>query len=77
MPSADAPMFSTLALPTASADGHRTNVLACIPAASKASLLWVPALGIAGQHYLPLAEALATRGVAVFLHEWRGNGSSS
>ncbi len=77
MPSADIPMFSTLELPTASADGHRTRLLACIPTAPKASLLWVPALGVAAKHYLPFAEALATRGVAVFLHEWRGNGSSS
>ena len=77
MPSADIPMFSTLELPTASADGHRTRLLACIPAASKASLLWVPALGIAAKHYIPFAEALAARGVAVFLHEWRGSGSSS
>ena len=26
---------------------------------------------------LDLANALAARGVAVFVHEWRGNGSSS
>lgn len=40
-------------------------------------LLWLPALGVAARHYLPFAESLAARGVAVFVHEWRGHGSSS
>src|SRR3546814_3000617 len=26
---------------------------------------------------LPISDALAARGVAVFVHEWRGNGSSA
>jgi len=58
-------------------DGHRWTVLARIPAQPQASLLWLPALGVAAKHYLPFADALAARGVAVFLHEWRGGGSSS
>ena len=58
-------------------DGHRFRLLARIPATPVRSLLWLPALGVAARHYLPLADALAARGVAVFLHEWRGNGSSS
>ena len=40
-------------------------------------MLWLPALGVAARHYLPFAEALAARGVAAFVHEWRGHGSSS
>ena len=59
-----------------SADGHHATLIARIPDAPRASLLWLPALGIAARHYIPLAEALAARGIAVFLHEWRGNGSS-
>ncbi|MGO4220666.1 alpha/beta hydrolase [Lysobacter sp. TAF61] len=58
-------------------DGHRWTLLARIPANPQASLLWLPALGVASKHYLPFAEALAARGVAVFLHEWRGGGSSN
>jgi predicted alpha/beta hydrolase len=58
-------------------DGHRFELLACIPERPRRSLLWLPALGVAARHYLPLAEALARRDVAVFLHEWRGHGSSS
>lgn len=39
-------------------------------------LLWLPAMGVAARHYLPFAQALATGGVGVALHEWRGIGSS-
>lgn len=58
-------------------DGHRWSLLARVPDAPVASLLWLPALGVAAKHYLPFAEALAARGIAVFVHEWRGHGSSS
>ncbi len=58
-------------------DGHCWNLLACIPQQPKASLLWLPALGVAARHYLPFAKALAAYDVAVFLHEWRGHGSSN
>jgi len=61
----------------AAEDGHRWELLAHLPERPRASLLWAPAMGVAAKHYLPLADALAQRGVAVFLHEWRGNGSSS
>ncbi len=39
-------------------------------------LYWLAAMGVPAKHYLPLAEQLAARGVAVALHEWRGIGSS-
>jgi predicted alpha/beta hydrolase len=58
-------------------DGHAWQLLARIPPHAQASLLWLPAMGVAAKHYLPLAEALAARGIAVFVHEWRGNGGSS
>jgi predicted alpha/beta hydrolase len=64
-------------LPLAATDGHRYTLLARIPERADRSLLWLPALGVAARHYLPVADALAARGVAVFLHEWRGNGSSA
>lgn len=43
---------------------------------TNAAVLWMPALGVAARNYRPLAEALAARGIAVALHEWRGGGSS-
>jgi predicted alpha/beta hydrolase len=42
----------------------------------RASLLWIPALGVAARHYEPLALALNAHGISVGLHEWRGLGSS-
>ena len=61
----------------AAADGHDWRLITRIPAKPRRSLLWLPALGVAARHYIPFAEAMATRGVAVFVHEWRGHGSSS
>ncbi len=58
-------------------DGHHFELIARIPAAPRQALLWLPAMGVPAKHYLPFADALAARGVAVFLHEWRGIGSSS
>lgn len=69
--------IETLELPQQAQDGHRWQLLARLPRAPQASLLWLPALGVAAKHYLPLAEALAARGIAVFVHEWRGNGGSN
>lgn len=63
--------------PLQSADGHGYTLIARLPAEAASALLWIPALGVAARHYLPFADALAARGVAVFVHEWRGNGSSS
>jgi len=70
-------MIDASPLPVQTGDGHRFELLARVPTQPRARLLWLPALGVAARHYLPFAEALAARGVAVYLHEWRGNGSSS
>lgn len=64
-------------IPLTAADGHRFRLLLRAPPKPVAALLWLPALGIAARHYLPFAQALTARGVAVFLHEWRGHGSSA
>jgi len=66
-----------LELPVATGDGHEASLLARIPDSPRSALLWLPALGVAAKHYIPFAEMLAARGIAVFLHEWRGNGSSN
>ena len=58
-------------------DGHRWQLLAVIPEQATARLFWLPAMGVAARHYLAFAQELAERGVAVFLHDWRGNGSSN
>lgn len=63
-------------LPVEAGDGHRYRLLARQLDRAVASLLWIPALGVAARHYLPFADALNRYGVAVFVHEWRGHGSS-
>ena len=64
-------------MPLRMADGASADLLLFSPAgAPRAALLWVPALGVAARHYEPLAQALASLGIAVGIHEWRGHGSS-
>lgn len=64
-------------IPVIAADGARCELLAVLPAGAWRHLLyWIPAMGMPARHYLPLAQALADRGIAVVLHEWRGIGSS-
>ncbi len=65
------------AIPIQASDGHRFELLATLPREPLASLIWLPALGVPARHYQPLADELALRGVASFLHEWRGIGSSN
>ena len=63
--------------PVDTGDGHRFELIACLPEAPTRRLLWLPAMGVPAKHYLPFAEALAGHGIAVALHEWRGIGSSN
>ena len=69
--------ITTEVLPVRADDGHGWELLATIPARPHATLLWLPAMGVAAKHYRPFAELLAARGVATFVHEWRGHGSSN
>ena len=69
--------FDSLDIGLAAQDGHSFVLSARVPLHPHASLLWLPALGVAAKHYLPFAEVLAERGVAAFVHEWRGNGTSN
>ncbi|GAB2807508.1 alpha/beta hydrolase family protein [Dyella kyungheensis] len=63
--------------PVLAADGARAELLLQRPASEATqTVYWLPALGVAAKHYLPLAQALAERGIAVAIHEWRGIGSS-
>src|SRR5690242_16818249 len=58
------------------ADGAASELLLVGEARPRRWLYWLPAMGVPAKHYLPFAEALAARGIAVALHEWRGIGSS-
>lgn len=65
-------------IPVSAGDDSRFELLCVLPAVAWHQLLyWIPAMGMPAKHYLPLAEALAARGIAVIVHEWRGIGSSN
>lgn len=63
--------------PARSADGHVAAVRAHLVPGARVGLLFVPAMGVAAWHYDGFAQALAARGVAVAVHEWRGLGTST
>jgi predicted alpha/beta hydrolase len=66
-----------LVIPVIAADGARFELLCVHPESRPHQLFyWLPAMGVPARHYLPMAEALAARGIAVVIHEWRGIGSS-
>lgn len=64
------------AVAVVSDDGARSELLLVGATGAQTWLYWLPAMGVPARHYLPLAQALAARGWAVALHEWRGIGSS-
>ena len=72
---ADTPITS---LPIATSDGAVSELLLVSSSRQPSALMyWLPAMGVAAKHYLPFAQSLASRGMAVALHEWRGIGSSN
>lgn len=73
----NAPVIEIRHFDLQAADGHCWQLQARIPTAPHAALLWSPALGVSARHYAAFADALAENGIATFLHEWRGHGSSS
>ncbi|RUL69607.1 alpha/beta hydrolase family protein [Dyella choica] len=74
---ASAQSVTTFTVLVTSADGARSELICVQPAEPVQQwIYWLPALGVAAKHYLPLAETFAERGFAVALHEWRGMGSS-
>ena len=58
-------------------DGVEADLRMIAPSNADVPLLyWLPALGVPARSYVAFAHALASRGIAVALHEWRGVGSS-
>lgn len=69
------PVFTTQRV--RSADGAEADLLLVSPPMPKAALYLLPALGVGIRPNERFAAALAARGVAVAIHEWRGLGNSS
>ena len=58
-------------------DGHRFDLSVFRPPQYRASLLFLPAMGVRAQYYAPFAEELAARGLRVGIADLRGLGTSS
>lgn len=63
-------------LAVASSDGAHSTLQLHVPERARAWLYWLPALGVGIGPNETFADALAARGIAVAVHEWRGLGSS-
>jgi predicted alpha/beta hydrolase len=61
----------------AAADGTEAALQLHVPACPQAWLYWLPALGVGPGPNETFADAMAARGIAVAVHEWRGLGSSN
>lgn len=64
-------------IPVTSRDGHRFELIQVAAERPRHALLFLPGMGLSARLFIRSARALAERGVSVFIHEWRGNGSSS
>lgn len=58
-------------------DGHRFELIHVASGRPRATLLFLPGMGLSARLYIGFAEALAEHGIEVYVHEWRGNGSSN
>lgn len=64
-------------IPVQATDGHRFDLIHVPSSRAKQALLFLPGMGLSARLFIPFARALAERGIEVFIHEWRGNGSSN
>ena len=64
-------------IPVETEDGHRFDLIDCADRALPNTVLFLPGLGITARHCIGFGQALASSGVRLLIHEWRGSGSSS
>lgn len=58
-------------------DDHRFELIKVAAEQPRHTLFFLPGMGLSARLFIGFAEALAERGVSVYIHEWRGNGSSN
>lgn len=58
-------------------DQHRFELIQVPARPARASLLFLPGMGVSARQYIDFGQALSRHGVETFIHEWRGIGSSS
>ncbi len=59
------------------ADGHRFELIHVRANRPRQAWLFMPGMGMTARQYIDFARALADEDSEVFIHEWRGLGSSS
>ena len=64
-------------IPVSSIDGHRFELIHVAAERPRQAMLFLPGMGLSARLFIRFAQSLARRGIDVFIHEWRGNGSSS
>lgn len=63
-------------IPITTTDDHHFELIHARADHAVDSLLLIPGMGLSARQYIAFAEALAGHGIEVFIHEWRGIGSS-
>lgn len=58
-------------------DGHRFEVIHVPADRPRQTLFMMAGMGLSARQYIDFAQALAGHGIEVFIHEWRGIGSSN
>ena len=58
-------------------DNHQFELIQISGSTRHWQLLMIPAMGITARHYITFAKALSEHNAEVFIHEWRGFGSSN
>ncbi len=64
-------------LQISTADRHEFELIQVPAADCRHRLLFLPGMGMSARQYIGFGRALAGHGIEVWLHEWRGMGSSS
>lgn len=58
-------------------DGHRFELIHIAAESARGTMLLLPGMGLSARQYIRFGEQLAREGISVFIHEWRGIGSSN
>lgn len=64
-------------IPVTAPDGHHFELIEVAADKPRHAMLFLPGMGMSARLFIRFAKHLAERGTSVFIHEWRGNGSSS
>lgn len=64
-------------IPVTARDGHRFELIHVAAERPQHAMLFLPGMGLSARLFIRFARALAEHGISVFIHEWRGNGSSN